>query len=111
MIRGSVIHRKTKGQVKVTVVKGSIPAYADLVAAHQPRNGLGVEEFPEEFQIILFLVSSEQVLSESPQGHVGDREQSSKGDAESTIQLAPIFFLQSCLRGGQERTSGIVHQV
>jgi hypothetical protein len=39
----SMVHRKPKGQIKIAVIKGSIPTDADLMAAHQAIHGLGIE--------------------------------------------------------------------
>ena len=94
-----MINRQAKGQVEVTVVEGSITAYAQLVAAHQPGDGLRVKRGAKELEILLFLLMPAQFLLESPQGHIGDGEQSGKEDAEAFAKFPPIIVLQASLRG------------
>ena len=111
VIRGSMIYRESKGEVEVAVIKGSIPANADLLAAHQSPHGLGVKGFSQESQIISLLILAVQLCPKPSEGHIGDGEKTGKRDAEASAQLTPVIFFQNLLRGGQKRPSRIVDEV
>ncbi|GBC83188.1 hypothetical protein HRbin10_02329 [bacterium HR10] len=79
--------------------------------AHQPFQRLRIERLSEQIQVLLIFTLTTQIIEESANGHIGDRQQPCEHDAESVPQLAPIIFFQLGLIGRQERPHRIVNEV
>ena len=110
VVRGSVIHGKSKCQIEVAVIKGAIPSHAELAAAHQPFYREGIKRLPEKLHVTLLLLFPDQVCPKSSQGHIGDREKVGKRDVKPLAQLAAVIFFKGRLGRRKKWSSGIVHK-
>ena len=68
MIRSSMIDRKAKGEVEITVVKRAIPSDADLMPAHQTGQCIWIKGFSEKSEVISLLPQVGQMCSKSSRG-------------------------------------------
>jgi hypothetical protein len=77
-----MIHRKTKGEVEITVIKRAIPSDANLMPAHQTGQRIGIEGFSEKGEVISLLPQVGQICTKSAEGHIREGEKVAKNDAE-----------------------------
>jgi hypothetical protein len=111
VIRSSVVHWKTQGQVEVTVKEGTIPPYAELATAHESVNCLGVKRFSKQSKVILLSVLPSQLCSESSQRHIRDGKEMGEDDSKATGELPSVVLLKNRLGWWQRRSARIVHEV
>ncbi len=104
-VRSSVVHLQAESQIKIAVIKGSIPADTDLVSTHQPRQCFPIERPSQEPHISFGLVLPDKLFPESSKGHVRNGQQIGKNDSKAVTQFAPIVLLDDHLRWRQERPS------
>jgi hypothetical protein len=103
-----MIHRKTEGEVEITVIKRAVPSDADLMPAHQTRQRIWIEGFSEKSEVISLLPQVGQMCSESSQWHIGDGEKLGEADAEAFTQLVPVILFEGRLARRQKRASRII---
>ena len=84
MIRRPMIYGQAKGEIEITIVKGSIPTHADLVTAHQLGQGLGVKRGMKQALITLFLLLPLEICLKSPQGYIVDGQETREDDSVAT---------------------------
>jgi hypothetical protein len=111
MVGSSMIHRKAKGEVKVAVIKRTLPSDADLMSAHQTGQRIWIEGFSEKSEVISLFPQVVQMYSESSQRHIRDGEKLGETDAEAFAELAPVIPFEGGLRRRQEGTSRIVDKI
>jgi hypothetical protein len=111
VVRSSVVHRETQGQVEVTVKERTVPPYAQLATTHQSPNRLGVKRFSKESKVILLFVFPSELCSESPQRHIRDGKEMGEDDPKATGKLPSVVLLKSRLGRWQKRPAGIVDEV
>jgi hypothetical protein len=111
VVRSSVVHWKTQGQVEVTVKEGTVPAYAELATAHQSINRLEVKRFSKELKVILLFVLPDELCSESSQRHIRDGKEMGKSYTETLTQFPSVLLLKGRLGWRQKRPAGIVDEV
>ena len=92
-----MVHRKTQGQVEVTVKEGTIPAHAELSTAHESLNRPRVKRFSKELKVILLSVLPSQLRSESSQRHVRDGKKMGEFYAETLTQFTSVVFFKGRL--------------
>jgi len=111
VVWSSVIHGESERQVEVAVIKSAIPSHANLMATHQSCNRPGVEGFSEKLQIILLFLFPDQLCPKTSQRHIGNGKKTSKSDAKTLTQLAPVIFFKDRLWGREKWSSGVVDKV
>ena len=107
MIGCTVVHRKTKGKIKITVIKGAVPTDADLASAHQTRYCVRIKRFPEQPHVGSHLSLSDKLFSKAPQGHISDGKQMSKGNSKVLGQFPPVIFFEGKLGRRQKGPPGL----
>jgi hypothetical protein len=107
VVGSPVVYGKAQGEIEVTIVEGSIPAYTQLMAAHQSSYRLWIERLPEEVEIILVKVLSPQLASKPSDGHIRDRKEASKSDAKPSVQFSAIVSFEGQLRRRQKGSPGL----
>ena len=110
MIGCTVVHRKTKGKIKITVIEGAIPTDIDLSSAHQTRYCVPIKRFPEQPHVGSNLSLSDKLFSKAPQGHVSDGKQMSKGNSKALTQFPPVIFFEGKLGRWQKGPPGVIHE-
>jgi len=90
-----VVHGKTQGQIEVTVKEGTIPAHAELAAAHQPLNRLGVKRVSKESKVILIFVLPSELCSKSSERHIRDGEEMGEDNPKAVAKLPSVVLLKS----------------
>ena len=107
----AVVYLQAKGQIKIAVIKGSIPADADLAPAHQSRQCFLIECVSKKPHISFGLALPDKLLPEAPEGHVRYGEEISESDSKTVMQFVPVFFLKGKLRRRQEWPSRVIYKV
>ncbi len=91
---GSVVHRPADGEVEIAVVEGPVPVDADLMAAHQMRQGQRIEGPPEGLQVVLQFALRFKAPPEPAERHIRQNDQAGEGEAETAAKLFPVDPLQ-----------------
>ena len=106
-----MVHRKTQGQIEVTVKEGTLPAHAELATAHQSPVRLGVKRCSKESKVILIFVLPGELCSESSERHIRDGEEMGEDDPKACGELPSVILLKSQRGGWQKRSSRVVDKV
>ncbi len=103
-----MIDGHAEGQIEVAVIEGPVPVDADLMTAHQMREGRWIKGILQDFHVGLHLTVPVELFSISPDRHIGQDDQPIELDIESMSEFLVIVLLQLFLRRGKKGSSGII---
>lgn len=103
--------RQREGEIEIAVVHRAVPADVQLMTTHQLVERGGIERISEQLQILLGRALAVQVVQETADRNVRDRDQAREADAEACGEFAPICLLKRVLIRWQAWPAGVEHKV